>query len=385
MIPPVNPWREYAEIVHFDDATGLAVIYLEFEGKTFGAPDLPSAIGALNYISDSQQERLEGGKTPWIPVVVYSIVDMTMWQPFVDGLLGSENPPQAIIGTFYSDFDDQWSVPRRMDDAGTWVVIFETDTNLAHRFRLEIDNDAASIGNLVIIEEDLETVPLNLQGDALDQYLVDQRYLKELDEEAIENDPVVGRSDFMHWTRQDDYRLCMAGECNLGNLWTDAIRYGAGVDVAFVPSGGLRGPGWDAGDVHVSDLYRAMPFSNVLCSGVMSGVSLFKLLNYTTSMASFEGVYTQDGDRLLQISGARYSYNTQLNSNRLISVDIWNETSLEYQPIERLGMYSFAAGSFLCETFPPFPDLLGLDFDIEGEIPAVSDDSRYVQEVVAAF
>jgi len=384
LIPPANPWREYAEIVHFDDSTGLAVLYVEFESKTLGAPDLPSTIGALNYVSDSQQVRTEEGKMPWIPVVVYSIKDMDMWQPFVEGLLSSDNPPQAIIGTFYSGFDEEWNEPRRMGKDGTWVMIFGPDDDLAHRFELKID-DSAAIANVAIIEEDLEVLPLALRGSQLDQYLIDQTYLKELDEVAIANDPTVGRSDFMHWTRLDDYRFCMAGECALGNLWADAVRWGAGVDVAFVPSGGLRGPGWEAGEVHVSDIYRAMPFSNILCAGVMSGVSLFKLLNYSTSVATFQGMYTPNGDRLLQISGARYTYNTLLNSSRLISIDIWNETSLAYESIDRLRMYSFAAESFLCDVFDPFPELLGLGFDIEGEVPAEPDDSRYVQEVVASF
>jgi hypothetical protein len=36
---------------------------------------------------------------------------------------------------------------------------------------------------------------------------------------------------------------------------------------------------------------------------VMSGISVFRLLNYSTSVTTFESTYTEMGDRLLQMSG----------------------------------------------------------------------------------
>jgi hypothetical protein len=65
----------------------------------------------------------------------------------------------------------------------------------------------------------------------------------------------------------------------------------------------IRGEGSDAGEVRVSDLWGALPFLNNICTGVMSGVSVFCLLNYSTAVATFESTYTDMGDRLLQVSG----------------------------------------------------------------------------------
>merc|ERR1719253_1124637 len=101
----------------------------------------------------------------------------------------------------------------------------------------------------------------------------------------------------------DEWRMCMGGECPLGNLFTDAIRWSTNADFAVLASGGLRGPGWPAGNVTVGDLWAALPFINQLCTGVMSGVSIYRLLNYSTAVSAFESTYTPMGDRLLQVSG----------------------------------------------------------------------------------
>jgi hypothetical protein len=71
------------------------------------------------------------------------------------------------------------------------------------------------------------------------------------------------------------------------------------------------------------------------CVGTMSGLSLFKLMNYTTSVSTFEGADTNDGGRLLQVSGMKVTYNTELKESRLVAVDIWDEVQQDYIPLER--------------------------------------------------
>ena len=85
----------------------------------------------------------------------------------------------------------------------------------------------------------------------------------------------------------------------IGNLYTDAARWYTNADVAFITSGGVRGPGWPAGEVTVSDIWAALPFPNNLCTGYINGVHLFQLLNYSMSVATFEGHDTDDGGRML--------------------------------------------------------------------------------------
>jgi hypothetical protein len=104
----------------------------------------------------------------------------------------------------------------------------------------------------------------------------------------------------------------------------------------------------------------------------MTGLSVFRLFNFSTSLATFETEYTQFGDRLLQISGARITYNTQLNVSRLIQVEILNRDTNQYEPIERLKYYKFATDSWMCNGFDPFPSLVGDELVVQGEEPGVT-------------
>ena len=391
LIPPSNPWKEYTSMVHFDETTGLAVIYIEYEIKTMGAHMTEGAIGALNYVAVTNEENNcgETGGTCYVPIVLHSVRNPEMWKPFMETMASAKNPPSVLISNYFSSDDESLLVPQM--ERGMWMVQFPfRNPRLSHSFRIETDpENPLVVTNVTSTGTDLLTFPLTLRGDALAEYQEDQAFLKGLAEVAIQNDPVVGQAGFMPVTRKDSLRLCMGGECPIGNLWTDAIRWGAGdVDIAFAPSGGLRGPGWPAGDVRVSDLYRSMPFANTLCSGVMSGISLFRMLNHSTTMATFDSTYGTNGDQLLQISGARYTYNTELNNtsgSRLISIDVWNRTQGTYRPVERLTMYTFAAENFLCDFFQPFATMLGSGLQIEGEVPAVNDDSQYIQEIVSDY
>jgi 7 transmembrane sweet-taste receptor of 3 GCPR/5'-nucleotidase, C-terminal domain len=156
------------------------------------------------------------------------------------------------------------------------------------------------------------------------------------------------------------------------------------VVIAFLNSGGIRGPGWAAGDVRISDLWQALPFANTMCIGKMTGLSLYKLFDYSMSMATFQSEYTINGDRLLQVSSSvRVTYNTRLNKttttavlssspSRLVSIEVWNETMHDFEPLERLKLYPFATDSWMCQGFDPFPALLGSEMlVIPGEEPGV--------------
>jgi hypothetical protein len=177
----------------------------------------------------------------------------------------------------------------------------------------------------------------------------------------------------------------MGGECPIGNLYTDASRWQADADFAVMNSGGIRGPGWDKGPVRTSNLWEGLPYPNTLCTGVMSGLSVFRLMNFSTYMATYETAFTVFGDRLLQVSGMKYTYNTQLEGSRLISVEIYNRTTEEYEPLERLKLYKFASDSWMCSGFDPFPSLFGSELVMEGEIPGKIDPTLHYQAMVGYY
>ena len=67
--------------------------------------------------------------------------------------------------------------------------------------------------------------------------------------EASRNDPIVATMDTSTplATKPPNEYHCFAGECPIGNLFTDAARWKSKSDLAIIDAGGVRGPGWDAG------------------------------------------------------------------------------------------------------------------------------------------
>jgi hypothetical protein len=119
-------------------------------------------------------------------------------------------------------------------------------------------------------------------------------------------------------------------------------------------------------------------------AGVMTGLSVFRLFNYSTSLATFQTEYTSTGDRLMQVSGVRVTYNTQLEGSRLIAIEMMNRETGVYKPLERLNYYKFATDSWNCEGFDPFPALLGSELVVDDEKPG-STGSLLVQTITADF
>ena len=134
--------------------------------------------------------------------------------------------------------------------------------------------------------------------------------------------------------------------------------------------GALHGQGWSEGEVKVSDIWDTFPFSNTLCTGVMSGISMFRVFDFATTSATFEGRDTLAGGDLQQVSGARVTYNTKLTGGpRLINLEVWNETRGEYVQVERLKMYNFTTDSYNCVANDPFNQFTGSMLMIPGEAP----------------
>ena len=195
------------------------------------------------------------------------------------------NPPVLLMNE--GNDKGATSVPTKVAP-NVWVVGLEGNRNKAvcEQIRIEFDKadilNIRTVSNVTLIQHNTKSLPLELKDKT---YVSDQTFLRKLADTALENDPVVGSSGFMPFTRTDDemsYRKCMGGECPIGNLFTSAFRWAADADIAFSSSGGIRGPGWPEGPVRVGNIWEALPFANFLCTGVMSGVSVFRLLNYTT-------------------------------------------------------------------------------------------------------
>ena len=120
----------------------------------------------------------------------------------------------------------------------------------------------------------------------------------------------------------------------------------------------------------------------------MSGVSLFRMLDYSISIATFESMDSNDGGRLLQLAGMKVVFNTQIprGNSRILSIQIWDRELQEWLPIERLKLYKFVTDSYLCSAYDPYPDFLGANgnYTLPGEIQGVIKDVL-VQTAVADY
>lgn len=91
------------------------------------------------------------------------------------------------------------------------------------------------------------------------------------------------------------------------------------------------------------------------------------------------------GGRLLQVSGMKIVYNTDLDTSRIISIDIIDKKTNTFEPLDRLKLYKFATDSYLCSAYDPYPSLLGSDtLVVEGEQPGKIEGVLF-QEMLANF
>ena len=416
-IPPTNHWSQYLHNVYFHVGTSTAYINLGSDAQPLTAPAVESLRAALDYVAElngdngcidnsekgeptttlssttlnSQCAATLSTSTCWSPIVFYTDRNENQYEACLQAAIDHEHPPLVFYGKRNNDRN-----ATLVNHGSTVVFHMGDDDDMVTQLRIEVGGyqtldehnnlgDAKrqrNIKSMSFEETNLKNLPLELKDEA---YVKDLTYLRTLADEALANDPVVGSSKEMPMTRMDEWRMCMGGECPLGNLFTDAIRWSTNADFAVLASGGLRGPGWPAGNVTVGDLWAALPFINQLCTGVMSGVSIYRLLNYSTAVSAFESTYTPMGDRLLQVSGMRMTYNTLASSGRLMAVEVYDKETKSYQPIERLKLYKFVTDDWMCKSFHPYPSFFGSELQIKGEVAGVVDGDENLQSIVERY
>ncbi|CAB9516278.1 acid type B receptor subunit 2 [Seminavis robusta] len=433
-IPISNTWKQFVKDIHFHEETGLAVMKVvlarfvtpengngdddeegilnELEKTIESCKSLLSVIHQINWQAGclpqeeptpywsymqssalwtnlsqtSSQQQQHPGHPCWIPVIITGQgLDAPMLDPFVEALATYEKFPPAVIYAPRGKYE-RFATPGKVHN--TWV--YWKNNYGAEGFdqlRLHLRHDPSlphtqnEVLDLTVTQDDTRNIDERVKDE---QFVRDIEFLKDLMVEAENNDPLLGNSTEMPYTREGKVRRCYGGECPLGNLFTDAMRWRAQADVAVINSGGIRGGGWPAGEVRTSNIWASFFYANTLCEISMSGLSLFRLFNYSTSLASFEPRNIADGDRLFQVSGARITYNTELNTSRLISMEIWDNKMQDYKPVDRLKIYKVASSSWECDGFAPVPDYLTTALVMKGERPAEITD-ELIQNVVGSY
>jgi 2',3'-cyclic-nucleotide 2'-phosphodiesterase (5'-nucleotidase family) len=109
---------------------------------------------------------------------------------------------------------------------------------------------------------------------------------------------VIGRAEVFMDAERERIRC---EETNLGNWVTDIMRNHTGADMALLNSGSLRASIAD-GPVTIAEVFRAMPYANVLMTVELSGKDILGILN-----RSIMGSRSDEDGGFLQVSGIRFS------------------------------------------------------------------------------
>lgn len=120
---------------------------------------------------------------------------------------------------------------------------------------------------------------------------------------------VVGRATVFMDAERERIRY---EETNMGNWVTDIMRTHTGADIALLNSGSLRASIAD-GPVTIADVFRAMPYENVLMTLELNGNELLTVLN-----RSVAGAREDEDGGFLQVSGIRFS----IRDHRVEAVEV---------------------------------------------------------------
>ncbi|MCV6545924.1 MAG: 5'-nucleotidase/apyrase family protein [Cohaesibacter sp.] len=135
---------------------------------------------------------------------------------------------------------------------------------------------------------------------------------------------------------------CWTGECEMGNLVSDAIldRVKAqGVDLVIQNGGGLRAS-IEAGEVTMGAVLTVLPFQNTLATFQLKGADVIAALeNGVSQVEEVKG-------RFPQVAGIKYSWTrAKPAGERITSVDVMKDG--KWMPIDKDAVYGVASNNYM--------------------------------------
>ena len=235
------------------------------------------------------------------------------------------------------------------DKSGDDVLLSSTGTKFEY------------IGKLTITDEGLHTELIETASiEATDPGI--DAYIAQINESYAElGDRKIGESKVELITNdKDGNRLVRLAETNLGNFCADALRVTTGTEIAYVNGGGLRAS-MAAGDVTFNDIFAVFPFNNQVVTAEITGQILLDMLE----MAMME--YPKEGGSFPHVSGITFSVDTTVDSAvqvdengffvkvdgeyRVYNVQVLDQETGTYKPLELNGKYTFAAFNYFLLDF----------------------------------
>lgn len=136
---------------------------------------------------------------------------------------------------------------------------------------------------------------------------------------------------------------CRAGECEMGNLVTDAMvarTRDQGVQFAITNGGGLRAS-IDQGEVTMGEVLGVLPFQNTLATFQIKGADV------VASLESGVSQIEDGGGRFPQVSGLRFAFDPSVapNEGRVKSVEVKDGDA--WKAIDADATYTVATNNFM--------------------------------------
>ncbi|MDO8884573.1 MAG: bifunctional metallophosphatase/5'-nucleotidase [Pseudotabrizicola sp.] len=135
---------------------------------------------------------------------------------------------------------------------------------------------------------------------------------------------------------------CRQGECQMGNLVTDAMLdrvQGQGVTIAITNGGGLRAS-IDAGPVSMGEALGVLPFQNTLSTFTVTGATIVAALENGVS-----GL--EDGaGRFAQVAGMKYTFDPAQPAGSRVS-DVMVGSGDDWAPIDLAADYNLVSNNYM--------------------------------------
>lgn len=235
---------------------------------------------------------------------------------------------------------------------GEDVVLSQTGTKADSIGQLTIDTATGEMNTQLVKLADVATdspaytaAQTYIQGIQDKYHAVTEEVVAQTTVDLTVNDPATGE------------RRVRSAETNLGDLCADAYREVMGADIGFVNGGGVRAD-IKAGDVTYGDIIAVHPFGNMACLAEVSGQQILDALELGSMY-----VGTAESGGFLQVSGLKYTINTQLPSSvvvddtgafvevsgarRVSDVQVENRETGAYEPLDPAATYTLASHNYM--------------------------------------
>lgn len=164
----------------------------------------------------------------------------------------------------------------------------------------------------------------------------DEEIVTMIAETKAVNDPIVSVVIGKTLVELDGVREHVrAGETNLGNLITDAMRISTGADFAFTNGGGIRAS-IDAGDITVNEILTSFPFTNTLAVIEVTGAELKAAIEHGVKD------YPAPAGQFPHVSGIKYTFDAGKPAGERVT-----EVLVGGEPLDLAKTYKMVTNDFM--------------------------------------